>query len=35
MKEYLESKEYKQLQDELRKKDEEDDYRNDNDPRGF
>jgi hypothetical protein len=34
-KEYLESAEYKKLQEELKKKDEDDDYRNDTDPKGY
>lgn len=33
--EYKSSKEYKQVQDEIRKKDEDDDFKNDPDPRGY
>ena len=32
---YMSSDEYKKLQEELRKKDEEEEYRNDTDPKGF
>ena len=33
--EYKQSKEYQKLQEDLKKKDEDDEYRNDSDPKGF
>ena len=35
MDQYLESKEYKKLLEDLKKKEEDDDYRNDADPKGY